>query len=74
MEKINGFTLKNNLKFNNLTEKNKNLLQKKHRMDINLQKAFDLNVLQKNSFLNKTMNINLLNKCTALKIQKPQKE
>lgn len=72
MDDINSFTLNNNLTFNNQTQKNNLLLQKKHRMDISLQKALDLNSTHKNTFININSNLNLLNNCVKLKIKKPK--
>lgn len=67
---LNLLTLKNNLKFNNINKQNETLLKKKHRMDINLQKALDLNHQKKDAFSMMSTNLNLMNNQIQLKIKK----
>lgn len=68
---LDSYTLKNNLKFNNLNVQNEMFLKKKHRMDMKLQKAFDNTIHnQKNNFASFTTNLNLLNNQIHLKIKK----
>lgn len=71
---LNIFTLKNNLKFNNLNNKNNLLLQKKHRMDFKLQRSFDTDLIAKhNKSSNMQSGLNLLNNKIRINIKKTNK-
>jgi len=70
---IETYTLKNNLQFNNLKNKNEMLLQKKHRMDFKLQRAFDTDIINKKEFSsNMFSSLNLINNKVKIKIKKNQ--
>ncbi len=68
---LNIGNLKNNLKFNIINHQNNFLLQKKHRMDLKLQKSFDTDILgEKNREINMQTSLNLLNNKIKIKIKK----